>query len=62
MPESIRVREAARLTGVHPNTLLNWIRSGQLEAFKVGEKGHYRIRRDALDKFLKEHSTLAEAH
>jgi excisionase family DNA binding protein len=46
----VTVGEAAKLLGVHRNTVHNWIRSGRLTAHKVVESNRefYRIERDSL--------------
>jgi excisionase family DNA binding protein len=46
----VTVGEAAKLLGVHRNTVHNWIRSGRLTAHKVVETNRefYRIERDSL--------------
>jgi excisionase family DNA binding protein len=46
----VTVGEAAKLLGVHRNTVHNWIRSGRLTAHKVIENNRefYRIERDSL--------------
>jgi excisionase family DNA binding protein len=49
----LHLKEAARLLDVHPSSIRRAIRSGELEALKLGTNGHYRIRRQALDEFLR---------
>ena len=36
----LTVKEVAELLRVHKNTVYNWIRSGNLRAFKVGRQWH----------------------
>lgn len=43
---------AARLAGCHPTTIWRAVERGDLEANRLGGHGHYRIRRDALDRWL----------
>lgn len=38
----ITIAEAARILGVHPNTLRNWDRKGYLKAQRFGMKGERR--------------------
>jgi excisionase family DNA binding protein len=52
----LHVKEAARLLDVHPSSLRRAIASGSLSALRLGPTGHYRIRREALDEFLKPHT------
>ncbi len=43
--------QAARLLGITPDTVLNWIKSGKIPAGRT-LGGHYRIRKETLDKLL----------
>lgn len=52
------VEQVAELLQVHWQTVLNYIKSGRLEALQLG-KG-YRISQDALNKFIKENSAHPE--
>ncbi|MCL5410447.1 MAG: helix-turn-helix domain-containing protein [Patescibacteria group bacterium] len=45
------VEQVAEILQVHWQTILHYIRKGQLHAFKIG-KG-YRITDDDLDKFIR---------
>jgi excisionase family DNA binding protein len=47
------VEDVARLLGVHPETVRNWIKSGELRAIKLGGAAGYRISDSALQEFLK---------
>jgi excisionase family DNA binding protein len=49
------VEELAELLQVHWQTILNYIRSGELEAVKLG-KG-YRISKKSFEAFIKNRST-----
>lgn len=49
------VQEVADTLQVHWQSVLNYIKSGKLEAVKLG-KG-YRISEQALQKFIADHST-----
>jgi len=48
--------EIAKLLRVDPSTVLGWIRSGELPAFKVNSRAkkrpRYRVRRCKLEEFL----------
>jgi excisionase family DNA binding protein len=48
------VEEVARLLSVHPETVRNWIKSGQLRALKLGGPAGYRISQSAYEQFLRE--------
>ncbi len=52
--EFFTVEQVAELLQVHWQTILNYIKSGKLEAVKLG-KG-YRISKDAIDHFVKSNS------
>jgi excisionase family DNA binding protein len=47
MTNLVTVTRAAEIMGVHPNTIRNWIRSGKLNAMRVGPK-LIRIHREEL--------------
>jgi len=49
----LHVKEAAARLGVHPVTVRRHIAAGDLEAVRLGENGRYRVRREALDEFLR---------
>lgn len=49
------VQEVAGILQIHWQSVLNYIKSGKLEAVKLG-KG-YRISEAALQKFIADHST-----
>ncbi len=53
--EFLTVEQVAELLQVHWQTILNYIKSGKIEAVKLG-KG-YRISKNSLDKFIKENRT-----
>ena len=48
MPRSITVRAAARLTGYHPATIRRALARGDLEGYRAGERGMFRISPEAL--------------
>lgn len=47
--EVYTLKEVQDYLRVTRRTLYNWIKSGKLKAFKVGE--HWRVTREALDEF-----------
>lgn len=51
----LTVEQVAEMLQVHWQTVLNYIKSGKLDAVRLG-KG-YRISKKALDKFIKKNST-----
>jgi len=54
-PEFISVGFIAKRCGVSNTTVLRWISTGQLNAFRL-PGGHYRIERDNFAEFLTKYS------
>lgn len=52
VPLFLTVIEAAELLAVHRNTVMNQIRSGRLQAHKIGRE--WRISKDAILEMLRE--------
>jgi excisionase family DNA binding protein len=50
--EWLSVDDIAKELNIHPDTVRGWIRERKLRATKLGRD--YRIRREDLDKFLRE--------
>ncbi len=50
------VEQVAELLQVHWQTVLNYIKNGKMEAVKLGRG--YRISKYALDKFIKQNSSI----
>ena len=56
MPEQqLTVEEVAEELRVHPETVRQWIRNGELDAFDTGRG--YRISRKDLDDFIQKRKT-----
>jgi excisionase family DNA binding protein len=55
IPEYITVGFIAKRCGVSNTTVLRWITTGQLAAFRL-PGGHYRIERDNFSEFLTKYS------
>jgi len=53
------VEEVAAALSVHPETVRNWIKSGQLRAMKLGGAAGYRITQSAFDEFQREREEAA---
>jgi excisionase family DNA binding protein len=58
-PEFISVGFIAKGCGVSNTTVLRWIGTGQLPAFRL-PGGHYRIERNNFSEFLAKHSIPAQ--
>src|SRR5215217_2521726 len=52
MMELLGAEEVAALLGVKETTVWRWCREGNLPCLKVGK--HWRVRREALENFLKQ--------
>jgi len=53
------VEEVAKALSVHPETVRNWIKSGQLRAMKLGGSAGYRIPESAFEEFRREREEAA---
>ena len=56
--ELLDVEQVADELGVHVETIRKWIREKQLNAVSLGRRGGYRIRRSALEDFLRKRETM----
>ncbi len=56
--EFLNVEQVADELGVHVETVRKWIREKQLNAVYLGRRGGYRIRRSALEDFLRRRETM----
>jgi excisionase family DNA binding protein len=50
---TISVGTAARLTGLHASTIRRALLRGDLEGYRPGRRGMYRIPADALEAWLR---------
>lgn len=58
--ELLDVEQVADELGVHVETVRKWIREKQLNAVNLGRRGGYRIRRSALEEFLRKRETIPD--
>lgn len=56
--ELLDVEHVADELGVHVETIRKWIREKKLNAVSLGRRGGYRIRRSALEDFLRKRETM----
>jgi excisionase family DNA binding protein len=49
----LQVKEAAEILDLSPITVRRAIHDGELAAVRLGSNGRYRVRRDALEAFLR---------
>lgn len=52
MEKLLKLKEAAEILSVHPNTLRLWDRKGILVAVRIGEKKIRRYRLEDIKKFI----------
>lgn len=50
--ELITIRQAAKMLGVHPETLRRWDNEGKLKAVRAGKLGHRRYAMKAIRNFV----------
>jgi excisionase family DNA binding protein len=50
---SVGVRTAARLVGVHESTVRRALQSGELEGYRAGRRGMYRIPPEAIAAWIR---------
>jgi len=53
MEKLLKLKEAAEILSVHPNTLRLWDRKSILVAVRIGEKRIRRYRLEDIKKFIK---------
>ena len=53
MEKLLKLKEAAEILSVHPNTLRLWDRKGILVAARIGERKIRRYRLEDIKKFIK---------
>ena len=49
----LKIREAAEILSVNPETLRRWDRSGKLKAIIISKRGDRRYRIEDIEKFIK---------
>ena len=56
MPDDLlNAAGAAKALAVHVNTLKRLVKSGELEAFRIGKRGDIRVSRGTIDRYLATH-------
>ena len=48
----LRIREAAEMLGVNPETLRRWDNEGKLVAVKVSKRGDRRYKPEDIERFI----------
>ena len=54
----IKIREAAEMLSVNPETLRRWDRSGKLKAIIISKRGDRRYREEDIEKFIQKLRSL----
>ena len=50
LPELLTIKQAANFINVHPNTLRNWEKNGQISAIRIGSRKDRRFPKTVLWK------------
>lgn len=50
----LRIREAAEMLGVNPETLRRWNNVGKLKAIIISKRGDRRFTKEDIEKFVKQ--------
>ena len=48
----LKIREAAQILNVNPETLRRWDKKGRLKAIRVGTKRDRRYRKEDIEKYI----------
>lgn len=48
----LKIREAAQMLSVNPETLRRWDRSGKLKAIIISKRGDRRYRKEDIEKII----------
>jgi DNA (cytosine-5)-methyltransferase 1 len=51
-PKLLRIKEAAELLGVNPETLRRWDNEGRLKAVRIGKRQDRRYRPEDIQKII----------
>lgn len=52
VPKLLKIREAAAILNVNPETLRRWDRSGKLKAIIISKRGDRRYKENDIKKFI----------
>ena len=57
----LTVRDVAERLAVHENTILNWLRRGQLRGYRVGgTKAGWRVKETDLVRFMERRANMPQ--
>jgi len=54
LPNLLKIREAAQILNVNPETLRRWDRSGKLKAVIISKRGDRRYKEEDIKKIINE--------
>jgi len=49
----LKIREAAEILNVNPETLRRWDRNGRLKAVRIGKRGDRRYKKEEIEKLIR---------
>ncbi|OGE05383.1 hypothetical protein A3B51_01570 [Candidatus Curtissbacteria bacterium RIFCSPLOWO2_01_FULL_41_18] len=52
LPNLLKIREAAEILNVNPETLRRWDRSGKLKAIIISKRGDRRYKMEDIEKII----------
>jgi excisionase family DNA binding protein len=50
----LTVKEVSRLLHIHPNTVRRWSEVGLIKAYRIGQRGDRRFKREDIDILIQE--------
>lgn len=53
LPNLLKIREAAEILNVNPETLRRWDRSGKLKAIIISKRGDRRYREEDIERLIR---------
>jgi site-specific DNA-methyltransferase (adenine-specific) len=56
LPKLLKIKEAAKMLEVNPETLRRWDKSGDLVAIRFGKRKDRRYREEDIKKFIEKNS------
>ena len=59
--KAVSLREAAKILGISIDTARRAIKAKKLRAFRMHERGHYRVSLQELDHFMKENDYVSSS-
>lgn len=57
-PKLLRIKEAAEMLGINPETLRRWDNQGRLQAVRMGKRKDRRYKLEDLQKIIEGHTKI----